>query len=674
MASATSTSRRLWVLVPLGLAAVATLLVVVLAGDGTPDGQVTVSIGDNWYEPEQLTVAPGTEIVFENTGRDVHNAIHVDGAWRTRDVIEPGESDTITIDEPGEYVFYCSFHAPPDASGGQVGTIVVSEDAADAGERVDVAQPTPGDVEPVEPTGVVRRVPQDHPTIQNGVDAAEPGDLVLVDEGVYREQVAVATEQIVLRGVDRNTVIIDGEFQRDMGVIVTADGVAIENMTARNTNANGFYWTGVNGYRGSYLTAVNNAVYGIYAFDSVDGVFEHSYASGSADAGFYKGQCYDCHGIINEVTAEQNGVGYSGTNSSNVHILNSVWRGNGAGIVPNTLDSQRYPPSRDNVIAGNLVEDSGHRSTPVVGAVWGARGVGIILAAGQHHEVRDNVVRNSTRYGFAATPNLSDRFWQSGGNEVRGNDVSGSGWADLAVVAPSREGGDCFADNVAGRTLPTFVETARPCAGPAVPSLGSFRHLWAMIGHVADFPGRTMPEEMLDELPEQPLKDQLPGGVDAPVRPAVNVFATYDAVDVETVGLPEVDEAETDDRAFMLAGLPLAGYSGWQWYFTFVGWVLPVLGLLGLAVVTILDVRRREDLTGTARGAWAAVLGLPALLMLLTWWPAAVVASLLASSVYLVAGRPAIRRRWLTLSGAAALVIVLPAVALGAGLVFSGIV
>jgi len=99
-----------------------------------------------------------------------------------------------------------------------------------------------------------------------------------------------------------------------------------------------------------------------------------------------------------------------------------------------------------------------------------------------------------------------------------------------------------------------------------------------------------------------------------------------------------------------------------------------VLGLLGLAVVTILDVRRREDLTGTARGAWAAVLGLPALLMLLTWWPAAVVASLLASSVYLVAGRPAIRRRWLTLSGAAALVIVLPAVALGAGLVFSGIV
>lgn len=674
MADEKSTSRRLWVFVPLGLVAVAVLLVVVLAGDDTPDGQVTVSIGDNWYEPEQLTVAPGTEVVFENTGNDVHNAIHIDGAWRTRDVIEPGESDTITIDEPGEFVYYCSFHAPADASGGQVGTIVVSEEAADAEERVDVAQPTPGDVEPVEPTGDVRRVPQDHPSIQAGVDAAEPGDLVLVDEGVYQEQVDVATEQIVLRGVDRNSVIIDGEFQRDMGVIVTADGVAIENMTARNTNANGFYWTGVNGYRGSYLTAVNNTVYGIYAFDSVDGVFEHSYASGSADAGFYKGQCYDCHGIINEVTAEQNGVGYSGTNSSNVHILNSVWRGNGAGIVPNTLDSQRYPPSRDNVIAGNLVEDSGHRPTPVVGAVWGARGAGIILAAGEQHVIRDNLVRNNSRYGFAATPNLSDRFWQSGGNQMRGNDVSGSGWADLAVVAPSQEGGDCFDDNRADTSLPTFIETARPCAGSSVPSLGSFRHLWAMIGHVADFPGRTMPAEMLDELPEQPLKDQLPGGVEAPVRPAVDVFATYDAVGLETVGLPEVDAVETDDRDLTLAGLPLTGYSAWQWYFTFVGWVLPAIGLLGLAVVTILDVRRREDLSGTARGTWTAVLGLPPVLTLLTWWPVAVGLSLVASIVYLVAGRPAIRRRRLTLGAGVALLLILPAIGLIAGLIVSGVV
>ena len=51
-------------------------------------------------------------------------------------------------------------------------------------------------------------------------------------------------------------------------------------MTARNYTSNGFFWTGVDGYRGSYLTAYRNGDYGIYAFDSVNGLFEHSYAAG----------------------------------------------------------------------------------------------------------------------------------------------------------------------------------------------------------------------------------------------------------------------------------------------------------------------------------------------------------------------------------------------------------
>ncbi len=35
-------------------------------------------------------------------------------------------------------------------------------------------------------------VPADHPTIQAAVDAASPGDLILVEPGVYEEAVDVA--------------------------------------------------------------------------------------------------------------------------------------------------------------------------------------------------------------------------------------------------------------------------------------------------------------------------------------------------------------------------------------------------------------------------------------------------------------------------------------------------
>ena len=99
-------------------------------------------------------------------------------------------------------------------------------------------------------SGRTIRVPADAKTIQAGVDKAKKGDLVLASPGVYKESVTIGTDGIVLRGVDRNRTILDGEFMRENGVkVVGAGGVAIENLTARNFTENGFFWNGVLGYR-----------------------------------------------------------------------------------------------------------------------------------------------------------------------------------------------------------------------------------------------------------------------------------------------------------------------------------------------------------------------------------------------------------------------------------------
>jgi len=188
------------------------------------------------------------------------------------------------------------------------------------------------------PADGVLNVPADYATIQAAVDAAVEGDLILIAPGTYNEAVQVTTNNIVIRGLDRNTVIMDGNFELDNGFrVVGASGVAIENMTAMNYTKNGFFWTGSTGYRGSYLTAWRNGDYGIYAFDSVGGLLENSYAAGSPDAGFYIGQCYPCDAVIRNVVSEHNGLGYSGTNSGgNLLIVNSVFRRNRAGVVPNS--------------------------------------------------------------------------------------------------------------------------------------------------------------------------------------------------------------------------------------------------------------------------------------------------------------------------------------------------
>ena len=101
------------------------------------------------------------------------------------------------------------------------------------------------------------RVPEDYETIQAAVDAAEPGDLVLIAPGIYEEAVDVETEDLTIRGLDRNEVDPRRRVRAgERHPVARVDGVAVENMTARNYTDNGFFWTGVDGYRGSYLTAV----------------------------------------------------------------------------------------------------------------------------------------------------------------------------------------------------------------------------------------------------------------------------------------------------------------------------------------------------------------------------------------------------------------------------------
>ena len=261
-------------------------------------------------------------------------------------------------------------------------------------------------VPPPAASGKTIKVPADQPTIQAAVDAAASGDLILVSAGVYKESVDVTKPNLTLRGVDRNKVILDGEFNKENGVrVLKANGVAIENMSARNFTGNGFFWTGVEGYRGSYLTTYRTGNYGIYAFDSRKGQLDHDYASGSPDAGFYIGECYPCDAVMDDVISEHNGLGYSGTNSGgNLLIVNSTFRNNRAGIEPNSGSYERCYPERETTIVGNLVYSNNQADTPAIDVALLAMGNGILVAGGRDNMIERNRVYDHERTGIGLVP------------------------------------------------------------------------------------------------------------------------------------------------------------------------------------------------------------------------------------------------------------------------------
>jgi len=225
-------------------------------------------------------------------------------------------------------------------------------------------------------------------TIQAAVDAAQPGDWILVWPGDYREQgrgdpahpagVLITTPGVFLRGMDRNLVVVDGTKSgpecssaaadqnvdgsgRDGVVVWKTDGTWLENFTVCNfltspagSHGNQIWWNGGDGsgqigmhsYWGDDLTATSTYAtidashpegganprgeYGIFSSNVGDGssqysgFMNHSYANNMGDAAFYIGACPNCSQVLENSRGENSALGFSGTNAGGNLIIRNT--------------------------------------------------------------------------------------------------------------------------------------------------------------------------------------------------------------------------------------------------------------------------------------------------------------------------------------------------------------
>ncbi len=464
------------------------------------------------------------------------------------------------------------------------------------GPGISVTNGTVG--QPGKGPAAILRVPEDYPTIQAAVNAAKQYALISIAPGIYHEVVTVRTAHLTIRGRDRNGVILDGNFKLTNGFEVVADNVVLENMTARHFQANGFYWMGVKGYRASYLTAYANGDYGVYAYGSNTGQFDHDLAVGQPDSGFYIGYCHPCNAIITNVISEDNALGYSGTNAGgNLVIRDSIWRNNMSGIAPNTLDSEPDPPEADTTIINNLVENNNNFDAPSKALEYPSIGNGIVIGGGNNNHILNNRINGHIYYGILILPNIDQHFWQPSGNVTENNIITNSGVADMAPSALSA-GNNCFSDNKVARTSPPFLQFTHACGslsargGGGDPSVAT-----VLLDH---FMQANLGRYRVRDWKKVPAPAPQPGMPDPTIDPQ-GIFTTIDGRPLDmTVTATSISPGIT------LGGLGLAT-PFFEVILGFYMYYLPLALYAAWISVATWDIVRRGEMKGGARIGWLAV-------------------------------------------------------------------
>jgi hypothetical protein len=426
--------------------------------------------------------------------------------------------------------------------------------------------------------GEYNGVPGQFTSIQAAVDATRPGDWILIGPGDYKQSssrtpagamgddtagadVLITTPNIHLRGMNRNTVMIDGtkagspqcssqEADQNFGpaegdgylgnngvVVYKANGVHLQNFSTCNFLGNHsggdsiwFDGGGASGkqelgsWSGSFLSATStywagvekpSTKYGLYTSNTYGrGAFSQTYANNMSDSGYYFGACPDCNSTITHGHAENNDLGYSGSNSGgHLTITKSEFDNNEEGVATQSQNNDDAPSPQDGgcpagqtnpklpagaqrsevcwVMTHNKVVNNNNGATPTSNGAPGLLGTGMTIAGGRHDLVIDNTFSGNNAWGIALLPFPATEtpppqitepckggvgsgsgetyvcYFDDYANEIAGNTFSHNGAygnptnGDIGEVSNAEADGNCWHDNLeAGGGTPSSYPPA----------------------------------------------------------------------------------------------------------------------------------------------------------------------------------------------------------------------
>ncbi|MFD8232824.1 nitrous oxide reductase family maturation protein NosD [Streptomyces sp. NPDC059696] len=326
-------------------------------------------------------------------------------------------------------------------------------------------------------------------SIQEAVDAARPGDTVLLGHGIHHASVHITTPGLTLRGMGRGTVLRPAAGTSTTTAPSAAPGAAkaadscaaagngicvagtkdhnVDGVTIASLTVTGFPRTGLHANQADRLTvrnvtAVGNGVWGIATEHSRRGVFRGNTARDNGDAGLF---------LANTVTEEQgatdtggtvvarnrlegNRIGVTVRRLRNLTVEGNHLTGNCAAVF--VVGDENKPKAGLVTVRENRIERN-NKSCPKTARLDALQGSGIVVTGADdnlitHNVIRDNVGTSPLSGGIVVFKSFVGTTSER--NRISDNLLEGNSPADLVNTDPGQgntfQGNSCASSRPAG--------------------------------------------------------------------------------------------------------------------------------------------------------------------------------------------------------------------------------
>ena len=246
---------------------------------------------------------------------------------------------------------------------------------------------------------------KDGESIQDAVAKAEPGTLIKVMPGTYKETVYIDKDNITLSGVieQGRYPVMEGEGVRNDAVLYSGNGVTVENLYITHYKGNAIMGQAGNNFiiRNNYI--VDTGVYGIFPQLGKNGIVAHNIISGIEDAAIYVGMSDNVDVVYNQVFESVAGIEIENSRAALVEG-NYVYNNTG-GILAFITPGLPIKTCSDVIIRNNFVVNNNHENFAIPGSLVSniPSGTGMLIMACDDVVVEQNIVTGNDSVGILFT-------------------------------------------------------------------------------------------------------------------------------------------------------------------------------------------------------------------------------------------------------------------------------